>query len=265
MQSYTRFFQVFSKSIYQLCSDLDSLTYATNSVLCDFYADGVRYLELRTTPRDMLEHGISKEKYVVTVLDSIDQFKKQQQQTNNNNGTDHDEKMAVFLILSIDRGSHTHVQAMEVVDLALKYRDRGIVGVDLCGNPTKGDVTVYRDAFAKAKCHGLKITLHFGETLMSGSVSELETLLSFDPDRLGHVIHVPDRIREEIARRKLGLELCMSCNVHAKMIEGGFADHHFGYWRCRDCPIALCVRILSLSSPYSRRIEDSCFQEPYAF
>jgi adenosine deaminase len=224
-----RFFQVFSKSIYHLCTDPDSLRYATKSVLSNFQADGVHYLELRTTPRESPEYGISKERYVTEVLDSIDAFKRE-----------NPEQMSIYLILSVDR-ANTAAQAMEVVDLALKYKTRGVLAVDLCGNPLKGDVSIFRDAFAKAKLNGLSLTLHFAETSVSGSIIELETLLSFDPDRLGHVIHVPQEIKEEIVRRKLGLELCISCNVLAELTPRSFPEHHFGYWRHYDCPIALCV------------------------
>jgi adenosine deaminase len=153
--------------------------------------------------------------------------------------------MPVYLILALDRGTMTPTEALEIVDLAIANKHRGVVGVDLCGNPTKGDVTIYRDAFARAKANGLRVTLHFGETPVSGDVRELETLLSFQPDRLGHVIHVPGDVKREIVRRRVGLELCMSCNVHAKLIEGGFLDHHFGEWRGQDCPIALCVSVWS--------------------
>ena len=147
----------------------------------------------------------------------------------------------MFLIVALDRGNTTLTEAMDTIDLAIENKARGVVGVDLCGNPTQGDVAIYRDAFVRAKDHGLGITLHFAETSSSGLKNELETLLSFQPDRLGHVIHVPDDVKKEISRRKLGLELCMSCNVHAKLTAGGFLDHHFGYWRHQDCPIALCV------------------------
>lgn len=149
--------------------------------------------------------------------------------------------MSVFLILALDRGNTTATEAQEIIDLAISNKPRGVVGVDLCGNPTQGDVTMYRDAFAKAKAHGLGLTLHFAETPASGVRDELAVLLSFQPDRLGHVIHVPDDVKAEIVKRGLGLELCMSCNVHAKLINGGFLDHHFGSWRHEDCPIALCV------------------------
>jgi adenosine deaminase len=225
------FFSTFSKLTYQLCNDLESLVYATNSVLEDFLQDGVVYLELRTIPRS--SHGITREQYVDTVLTTIEKFRSREK------------GMSVFLILAIDRGNMSAAEADEIVNLAIENEPRGVVGVDICGNPTQGNVEIYKDSFAYAKSNGLGITLHFAETAASATASELAMLLSFQPDRIGHVIHVPDDIKEEIAKRKLGLELCISCNVHAKMINGGFLDHHFGYWRHEDCPIALCVSLLS--------------------
>ena len=115
------------------------------------------------------------------------------------------------------------------------------MGVDLCGNPARGDVSIYRAAFAKAKAGGLGVTLHFAEVAASGGAEELWTLLGYEPDRIGHVIHVSDEVKREIIRRGLGLELCLSCNVHAKLIEGGIGDHHLRWWRGKGCPIALCV------------------------
>ncbi|OGE55990.1 hypothetical protein PENARI_c003G09858 [Penicillium arizonense] len=221
------FFSTFSKLTYQICNDLKSLVYATNSVLQDFLDDGVVYLELRTIPR--ASPGITRDEYLNTVLTTIENFRTKTTQ------------MSVSLILAIDRGSMNAAEADKIVDLAIANKPRGVVGVDICGNPTKGDVSIYRDAFSRAKSNGLGITLHFAETVASASHVELATMLSFMPDRLGHVIHVPDEFKQEISRRKLGLELCISCNVHAKMISGGYLDHHFGYWRHEDCPIALCT------------------------
>jgi adenosine deaminase len=153
--------------------------------------------------------------------------------------------MPTHLILSIDR-RNTAAEAMEVVDLAIKHAPHGVVGVDLCGDPMKGDPAIFRAAFAKAKAHGLRITLHFAEVPASGTLEELETLLSFGPDRLGHVIHVPKDVEEEIIGRKLGLELCLSGNINAKLVEGGFVAHHFGWWREQlACPVVLCVSPLS--------------------
>lgn len=144
------------------------------------------------------------------------------------------------LILSIDR-SNSAAEAMQVVDLALRFRARGVVGVDLCGDPTRGDVGLFREAFARAKAGGLGVTLHFAEVAASGSDAELGVLLGYGPERIGHVIHVSEGVRREIVRRRVGLELCLSGNVRAGLVEGGVGGHHFGGWRGRGCPIALCV------------------------
>lgn len=219
------FFPVFSQYIYELCSTPDSIVYSTKAVLQDFKDDGVVYLELRTTPRSSA--SISKDDYVVSILDCIGNFADRA-------------AMSTYLILSIDR-RNTTVQAMETVNLAIKYRSRGVVGVDLCGDPSKGDVSTFREAFVKAKSHDLKIALHFAEIFNQGLELELNTLLSYQPDRLGHVIHVSEPIKQEIIRRGTGVELCVSCNVQAQMTEGGVGDHHLGFWKDSSCPIALCV------------------------
>jgi hypothetical protein len=74
----------------------------------------------------------------------------------------------------------------------------------------------------------LKLTLHFAETEFSASDTELSTLLSWKPDRLGHVIHVKAQFREIIEKENIGVELCLSCNVCAKMIVGSYDVHLLG-------------------------------------
>ena len=168
-------------------------------------------------------------------------------------------KMTTRLILAIDRAQMSPADANEVIDLAIANRHRGVVGIDICGNPTKGDVSVFAGTMERAKRAGLALTVHFGEvsssTLVSSSKtaeeeaekaleSELREMLSWNPRRLGHVIHVPSGIKDEIKKRGLGLELCLSCNVHANMFNGGFADHHFGeWWGESDCVAVLCVSL----------------------
>ncbi|CAH0391761.1 unnamed protein product [Bemisia tabaci] len=231
------FFKLFDTYIYNLCNDRSTVAYTTAEVLKAFEEDGVRYLELRTTPRESTVTGLTKEIYIETVLDVINQHSS--------------EVMSTYLILSIDR-RNTLEQAMEIVHLAIKYQDRGIIGIDLCGDPLKGDISIFRPAFALAREKGLKITIHFAEVPESSTDTELRTLLSYEPDRLGHVINVAPDIEAIIEERKIGLELCLSCNVHAKLIEGGFANHHFRKWYRRGCPIALCTDdVVVFGSPLS--------------
>ncbi|KAJ4359392.1 hypothetical protein N0V95_002223 [Ascochyta clinopodiicola] len=207
--------------------NIDKSRHSTKAVLQDFQADGVVHLELRTTPRAIPEVGVTKDDYVKTVLNVLNTW-------NNDPAT----SMRAYLILSVDR-RNTIAQAEEVVDLCIEHHAAGVVGIDLCGDPAKGDVRSFTKSFARAKAAGLKMTLHFAEAKVSASDAELETLLSWQPDRLGHVIHVKEKYRKAIEQQNIGVELCLSCNVHAKMITGTYSDHHFGMWRHTSVPVAL--------------------------
>jgi adenosine deaminase len=111
-----------------------------------------------------------------------------------------------------------------VLSLAKRFLGRGVVGIDLCGNPAVPLDPALGPIFQEARrVPGLGMTLHFAEAECSASDAELDMLLGWRPDRIGHVIHVSDRVKRNIVGRPgLGLELCLSCNVHAGMIHGGF-------------------------------------------
>lgn len=222
MLTSSRFFPLFSSYIYHLVNDLPAVKYTTLSVLRDFAADGVVYLELRTTPRALPKSGLSKADYVSAILTTIANFEAT------------DDRLRTKLILSIDR-RNSLAEATEVVELAAQFQDLGVVGIDLCGDPMRSGIEALQPAFedAQRRCPGLGITLHFAEAEASGSDEELLMLLrQWKPQRIGHVIHTSERVKEEIRRYPggLGLELCLSCNVHADMVTGGFEGHHFGEW-----------------------------------
>ncbi|KAK4650340.1 hypothetical protein QC762_706560 [Podospora pseudocomata] len=214
------FFPLFTSYIYTLISDLPSLRHSTLSVLRDFQSDGVVYLELRTTPRAIPSANITKHLYVQTILDCIAEFEAGEGCT-----------LRTKLILSVDR-RNTLAQAEEVLELCRQFKGRGVVGIDLCGDPAVVDnLRSFTPVFRQAEKEGLKVTLHFAEAEVSGTEEELDLLLGWGPERLGHVIHLGEGVKQKVReRRGVGLELCLSCNVHAGMVRGGFEGHHFGEW-----------------------------------
>ncbi|KAK8853327.1 hypothetical protein IAR55_004031 [Kwoniella newhampshirensis] len=214
--------------LYSLVNTLDAIRYATRSVLSAFADDGVVYLELRTTPRNLSgDDGdvILFERIISAIVSVIEDW----------NG-DHAERMRAGLLLSIDRAKHSPVQATEIVDLAGRFRHEGrpVLGLDLCGDPNSpSDIAIFRSAFKLASERRLPFTIHFAEVPNSSTERELAEILSWNPSRLGHVIHVPLEMRQQILSSDIGLELCLSCNVLAGMLPGerqGFVDHHFGWW-----------------------------------
>lgn len=203
-------------------------------MLRDFAADGVVYLELRTTPRALPRSGLSKEGYVEAILAVIREYESSRQAPAAAAAAGRTAQlMHTRLILSVDR-RNTPAEAAEVVSLAQRLQAQGVVGVDLCGDPLRGGVEALQPAFEAARdTPGLGVTLHFAEAEASGSDAELLMMLrGWRPDRIGHVIHLSGAVKKEVAAYPggLGLELCLSCNVRAGMVSGGFEGHHFGEW-----------------------------------
>ena len=168
---------------------------------------------------------MSKDLYVQTIAGAIERHNAKSS------------RMKAYLILSIDR-RNTAAEAMEVVDLALKYQSRGVIGVDLCGDSLRGDISIFKTAYAKAKENGLHITLHFGEE--PSCMTELMTLLSYNPTRLGHLLFISQEAKDEIIKRKLGIELCLTSNIKGPHIPS-YEEHHLPEWLKEGNPIALCV------------------------
>ena len=63
-------FEIF-KLAHECCSSARAIRRITREAVEDFFADGARYVELRTTPKDVPERGLDKETYVCAVLDGL--------------------------------------------------------------------------------------------------------------------------------------------------------------------------------------------------
>ncbi|HYY54045.1 MAG TPA: adenosine deaminase [Candidatus Dormibacteraeota bacterium] len=123
------------------------------------------------------------------------------------------------LILCLDR-EFSYQQNEIIVDKALRYRERGIVGIDIAG--ARGAEFRYADytaLFKRAKTGGLGITVHAGEEEGSDSVDEV--LRCLDPDRIGHGIHAAEdrALCRRLAERQVHLEICPTSNLHTQVVK----------------------------------------------
>lgn len=150
----------------------------------------------------------------------------------------------VKFIISIDR-RNTLEEAQEVVDLALAFRSRGIVGIDLCGDVKVGLFENLRPAFERAKENGFPLTIHFNEVIEN--LIEAPSVLSIKPDRLGHATFLDDYCRKTIYKENIPIEICMTSNLVCKTTNN-LKEHHIKELLDDHHPFILCVRKMSLLS-----------------
>ncbi len=108
-----------------------------------------------------------------------------------------------------------------LVEKAIAYRHRGVVGVDIAG--PKNEAFHYRDyaaLFKRAKDAGLGVTIHAGEDEDWRSVDEV--LEHLDPDRIGHGVHAAEDagLCKRLSERGVLLEICPSSNLHTQVVKG---------------------------------------------
>jgi adenosine deaminase len=127
------------------------------------------------------------------------------------------------LILMMDR-TFTADQNMVIVEKALRYRTRGIVGVDIAGPRPGGaryDYTQIREHVDLARDGGLGVTIHVGEEGGAYGVEEIgEVIEVLRPDRLGHGILAArdDDLMEALRANDVTLEICPTSNLLTKAL-----------------------------------------------
>ncbi|KAL6480546.1 hypothetical protein MHYP_G00115790 [Metynnis hypsauchen] len=226
-------FQVF-KVIHQLVDSEEDILMVAKAVIQEFAADGVKYLELRSTPREETKTGLSKRRYIESAIEAIRQCKQE------------DVDIDVRFLVAIDRRNGPEV-AMETVKLAEDFMlssDGLIVGLDLSGDPTVGHGKDLLPALQRAKNCGLKLALHLSE--IPSQKEESELLLDLPPDRIGHgtFLHPEvggsDSLVDKVCKQNIPIELCLTSNVKGQTVPS-YDKHHFQYWYERGHPCVLCT------------------------
>jgi adenosine deaminase len=127
------------------------------------------------------------------------------------------------LILMMDR-TFTDAQNAVIVEKAIRYRPRGIVGVDIAGPRPDGarfDYTRIRPMVETAREAGLGVTIHTGEEGGAFGLEEMrEVVAELAPQRIGHGILAAsdDELMAELHERGIVLELCPTSNLLTKAL-----------------------------------------------
>jgi adenosine deaminase len=127
------------------------------------------------------------------------------------------------LILMMDR-TFTAEQNMVIVEKAIRWAPRGIVGVDIAGPRPDGGRYDYREVapmVEEARASGLGVTIHVGEEGGDVGREEIgEVVDALRPDRIGHGILAAGDAELMAALRdaEVVLEICPTSNLLTKAL-----------------------------------------------
>jgi adenosine deaminase len=174
----------------------------------DLAADGVVYAEVRFAPELHTERGLSLDEVVEAVLEGFAQ---------GSTGR----AIKVYALLTAMR---TAARSLEIAELAVRYRDQGVVGFDIAGAEAGWPPSRHLDAFQYIKGEDFHITIHAGEAF--GLPSIWEAVQWCGTERLGHGVRIVDdiqvspegnvrlgRLAAYIRDRRIPLEMCPTSNV----------------------------------------------------
>ena len=129
------------------------------------------------------------------------------------------------LILMMDRTFSHDLNAI-VVEKAIRWAPRGVVGIDIAGPRPGGAPYDYRQIVPhveEARSHGLGVTIHVGEEGGDVGRREIADVIEYlRPDRIGHgILAAGDPgLMEELRDAGIVLEICPTSNLLTKALQG---------------------------------------------
>jgi adenosine deaminase len=150
----------------------------------DLVTDGVVYGEIRWAPEQHLERGLSLDETVEAVQEGIDEA------TDAAFSAGHRIQVGqlVSAMRHLERGT-------EIAELALRHRDRGVVGFDIAGPEAGFPASRQREAFDLLAENWFPATVHAGEA--DGLESIRGALIDGRALRLGHGVRIAEDITVE--------------------------------------------------------------------
>ncbi|PYU44171.1 MAG: adenosine deaminase [Acidobacteria bacterium] len=175
----------------------------------DLSRDGVVYFETRFAPVFHTRKGLSHQQVVSAVLKGLERGRK-------------DFGISSGLIICAMRNMDV---SLEMAELAVDFRERGVVGFDLAGEEGGFPPKKHVEAFHYIQRQNFNITIHAGEGF--GKESIWQAIQYCGAHRIGHGTRLIDDIAvrdgkavklgdlgQYILDKRIPLEICLLSNVH---------------------------------------------------
>ncbi len=221
--SLERYLETFTHTVgvMQTAEALSRVAYECAEDLAD---DGIVYAEVRYAPEQHLAGGLTLEQVVEAVLDGFSRGRR-------------DFGIRVGTLVTAMRHQ---ARSMEIAELAVRYRDDGVVGFDIAGAEAGYPPTRHLDAFEYLQRENAHFTIHAGEGF--GLPSIWQAIQWCGADRLGHGVRIIDDIEVDgddarlgrlagyVRDKRIPLEMCPTSNIQTGAAKS-IAEHPIGLLR----------------------------------
>jgi adenosine deaminase len=194
----------------------DSLVRVAAECAADLAADGIVYAEVRFAPELHTESGLTLDEVTDAVLEGF--------RLGAASAAANGRPIQVVALLTAMR---TAARSLEIAELAVRFRDDGVVGFDIAGAEKGWPPSRHLDAFQHVRRENFHTTIHAGEGF--GLPSIWEAVQYCGAERLGHGVRIVDditvaprsgsvrmgRLAAYVRDRRIPLEMCPSSNVHS--------------------------------------------------
>ncbi len=224
----------------------ESIERVAREAIEDLAAECVVYAELRFAPILLVRENLDLESIVEAALRGMEAGKK-------STGT------CFGLILCAMRNMAPSF-SLETAELAVAYRDRGVVGFDIAGDESGHPPKRHQEAFQYIRNKNFNITIHAGEAF--GPESIWQALQTCGAHRIGHgtrlledmVVHGTSiekfgSLASYVRDRRIPLECCLSSNIQTGAA-ANLDEHPFNTYYRNDFRVCLCTdnRLMSDTS-----------------
>lgn len=216
----------------------------------DLAEDNVVYAEIRFAPVLHLEKGLNLESVVESVLDGLEEGKK---------------KTGVDFGLILCAMRHQNI-SLETAELAVSFKDKGVVGFDIAGDEHGHPPKKHLDAFQYIRNRNFNITIHAGEAF--GIESIWQALQICGAHRIGHATRLKEdmviigtriekmgSLAQFVMDKRIPLEMCLSSNIQTGAAPS-LDEHPFGLYFRNNFRVCICTdnRLMS-NTTLSREME----------
>ncbi len=187
----------------------------------DLSRDGVVYFETRFAPIFHTRQGLTHQQVVAAVLKGLERGRQ-------------DFGIQSGLIICAMRNMDV---SLEMAELAVDFRQRGVVGFDLAGEEGGYPPKKHVEAFHFIQRENFNITIHAGEGY--GKESIWQAIQYCGAHRIGHATRLIDdmtitggkvvklgELAQYVLDKRIPLEICLSSNVHTGATPS-LAEHPF--------------------------------------